>query len=171
MKLKPVLLCLACATLLCACGGNTSSSESSSSSEISSEAQPKYLPFVEKGKIRIDTFDLNVQFSYGNAAIAEAVNTFDFNANAKFTVNKNDTADKNYNFIVIGEGPDRHTNEFKWSIQGDCLTEIVELISGTKDSQGIDRFYVAISEGQPKWTKNLNAELDELITRAMPKAE
>lgn len=125
---------------------------------------PAYLDFVEKGKIRIDLFNVDVQFSFGNASLPEAVNTTDLKTESKLTVNENTTEDKTYNFIFCAEKEGRFT--FKYAApNGSELTTFVELGSIKKffDDFDSERGYMAISVGEAKWTKGLNQKLDAYI--------
>lgn len=163
---KPLVMLVACAALLSACGGSTPSTSSAASSEPGSSSEPAftptYLSFVEEGKFRIDLFNVDVNFSYGNTALAQPVNTVNLDANSNVTVNKNSEIEKYY-VILFAESKTGHTVKYL-TPEGSQLTEFLELGSFKnffKNYYEGGRGYLAISTGEKaQWTKGLNAKFD-----------
>ena len=167
MKLKVLPLLLISTAFLVGCGNKQQSSSAAPAPSSSSTPvfAPTYLTFIEKGKMRVDIFGADVSFSYGNAALPEAVNTVDLRNPAYLTANANSTEDKKYNFLFFAEGPSGHT--FKQTVaDGDDLTTVLELssVKGFFEKYDSERGYIAISVGAtPQWTKGLNEKLDAYI--------
>ena len=167
MKIKLIALLAASMSFLVGCGNNGGNTSTEPAPTTSTPATPiEFLSFVEKGKIRIDTFDVDVQFSFGNAALANPVNTTDLKADGALSVNGDSTAEKSYNFIYFAEKEGRHTFRYL-SPKGNELTTFVELNSVKNFFKDYDseRGYVAISVGAtPTWTKGLSAKMDAYIS-------
>lgn len=165
MKFKPFTLLVMAAGLLVSCNSNepaTSSTTSQAPETSSTPSGPTYLTFVNEGKLRIDLFNVDVNFSYGNTALSEAVNTVDLAANSFITVNKNSETEKYY-VILFAESATRHSVKYL-TPSGPDLMEFVELASFKnyfKDYVGNGRGYLAISTGESaQWTKGLNEKFD-----------
>ena len=165
MKAKLLILLAASMTFISGCSNADRSTSNAPAPTSSATFTPTYLDFVEKGKIRIDLFNVDVQFSFGNASLPEAVNTTDLKTESKLTVNENTTEDESYHFIFCAEKEGRFT--FKYAApNGSELTTFVELGSIKKffDDFDSERGYMAISVGEAKWTKGLNQKLDAYIS-------
>ena len=162
---KPLIMLVACAALLSACGSSTPSTSSSSSEPGSSSEPaftPTYLSFVDEGKLRIDLFNVDVNFSYGDTALSQAVNTVNLDANSNVSVNKNSEIEKYY-VILFAESKTGHTVKYL-TPEGSKLTEFIELGSFKnffKNYYEGGRGYLAISTGEKaQWTKGLNEKFD-----------
>ena len=162
MKFKPLTLLVASAGLLVACGSGSETSTSQAQESSSTQFVPTYLTFVNEGKLRIDLFDVDVNFSYGNTALSQSVNTVDFDANSFVTVNQNSQTEKYY-VILFAESSTRHTIKYL-TPDGRELMEFVQMASFKnfyKDFVNGGRGYLAISTGESaKWAKGLNEKFD-----------
>ena len=166
MKIKALALLMISAAFLMGCvkQQNQPTSSGTDQSSQTSEFQPEYLTFVDKGNIRIDIFDVDIQFSFGNEALTQAVNVTTLKSGSHISVNKNSEIE-NYYFILFAEKDGRHTIKYL-TPGGDELTEFVELNSFKNFFNDFDseRGYMAISTGaKAQWTKGLNAKLDAEI--------
>jgi len=164
---KPLLMLFASTSMLVSCnqgGSNPSSSEPSSSQSSSSEAAPRYLDFIEQGKLRVDLFNVDVQVSFGNSSLSQATNTVDLVSSNNFSVNQNSTL--NYYIIMFAEKVDGSTEAHAvqyYTPEGEHLVEFFELgrESSFFQNYNLQRGYVAISTGtEAQWTKGLNAAFD-----------
>jgi len=171
MKFKPLALLVACGALLVSCGTTEPSSAASSkaSSTTSAEFKPQYLDFVEKGKLRIDLFDVDVNFSYGNDALSKSVNTVTI-AKDSFAVPNKDS-ELVYRIVMFAESETGYSPKVLSRAEG-SLEEFFSLGSITKffnNYVGEGRGYAAISTGDAyQWSKGLNAKLDAEITSCIP---
>lgn len=169
MKFKKILLTLGAvfAFSLAACNNNASDSGKTdptpSGGGSQTETDPTYLGFVGKDKIRFDIMDEELvgKFSYGNAVLDASNNKKDIAYSSSTKLAKRDgiTAES-VNFIVVidKEGqdsvayhPEMVTNQLE-----EFLSDVIVLSGGR-------RVYVAISKGEIKWTKGLNADMDAKI--------
>jgi hypothetical protein len=183
MKFKKILLTLGlvCAFSLAACnktdtgtqqqGGSNSgagSSDSGSGSGSGSQTQSiDYLSFVGKNQIRIDVLDTNIgaNFNYGIDAIS-TTKTMNINSNSELGFSGTITADS-VNFVFVVESGTESEFSCLVSVHGGLDNDYVETFlsrASIKNSyKNAYKVYIAISTGEVKWTKNLNAQLDTKI--------
>ena len=165
MKFKVLPLIIICTTFLAGCGKKQQTSSVPDSTPTSQTSAISYLTFLEKGKMRIDLFDVDVQFSYGGTALSEAVNLLDIHNTSYLSVAANSSEDKKFNFIFFAEAESGHS--FKgFTSDGDDLTTVLELnsVKSFFDKFDSERGYIAISTGTtPQWTKGLNEKMDTYI--------
>ena len=127
----------------------------------------EYLDFMSgENALRVDLFAIpeGLQFSYGNSALAQSVNTLTFNASTKVTVNKNLESTDLLNLILIKDKKDgsKYSVDVNLAIEGNQLQEFLALDGNALTE--CDRVYIAISYGtDAQWTKNLNTKLDQKI--------
>ena len=172
MKLNKTLPLMMATLLLASCGGNSSAASSYSTglSVPEQSSQPasvfEWLTFLGDNKVRFDFFNIEegIQFSYGNSALPNGVNhVVAISDSAHITVNKNTAEDKSANAIFIAERSDG-TKALHKANTGIDSTQLVEFFDLVKDALvGYTRAYVAISFGQPQWTKGLNDKMDITI--------
>ena len=170
MKTKILTLLIFSASLLGGCGQGNNSSTPTPTSSTPGEFTPEYLSFIDKGNIRIDLFSVDAQFSYGNAALAEAVNTQPLKAESKISVSAATSSETKYHFIFFAEKSTRFTSRYL-STSGDDLVNFFNLESVKKffDDFDSERGYVAISTGtEALWTKGLNASFDRSVEGMIP---
>ena len=172
MKLNKTLPLMMATLLLASCGGNSSAASSNPTglSVPAESSQPasvfEWLTFLGDKTVRFDFFNIEagVQFSYGNSALPNTVNNvITISDSANITVNKNTAEDKNGTAIFIAERSDG-TKALHKANTGIDTTHLVEFFDIVKDELvGYTRAYVAISFGQPQWTKGLNDKMDITI--------
>lgn len=171
MKKRLFSVLLLSASILCACGPKDPDPDPDPPSppEPPTPTQPKYLTFVDAGKIRIDIFDLDVVISYGGTALQNGVNVLDISDDKVFTVNMNTDDEKEYNFIAIAEqaSGDHYLTKVNAGVEGGHLTDFFEL--NGNQFKTFNRGYYAISMGStPNWTKGLNNAMDLAIQSFIP---
>lgn len=127
----------------------------------------EYLDFMSgENALRVDLFAIpeGLQFSYGNSALAQGVNTLTFNTSTKVTANKNLESTDLLNLILIKDKKDgsKYSVDVNLAIEGNQLQEFLALDGNALTE--CDRVYIAISYGaDAQWTKNLNTKLDQKI--------
>lgn len=159
-------LFLISAAMLASCGGAPSSGLSTPS-EASQAGEHLYLDWVANNKIVIDLFDAgSASFAYGNAALSQASNTLDLNANSKLTCSTALEAGQLVNFVYVTEATEGTGFKAGAALYSGIIgTELSNFLDGNDDLSGKVRAYVAISFGsEVKWTKGKNAAMDAKIT-------
>lgn len=127
----------------------------------------EYLDFMSgENALRVDLFAIpeGLQFSYGNSALAQSVNTLTFNYSTKVTVNKNLESTDLLNLILVKDKKDgsKYSVDVNLAIEGNQLQEFLALDGNALTE--CDRVYITISYGtDAQWTKNLNTKLDQKI--------
>ena len=168
LKLLPIILA---SFMLGACGGNEPAPSSSSGHPTGlSTSEPvkwTYLDFLDNKQVRFEIYDLNseLQISYGNFALSNAISTSALNDASRMTINKSLTEGDNFHMIIVTEkaGTDAKAQVLK---NIDC-TQLVEFFNETSgdDLVGADRAYVTFTMGEKaKWKTGLNADLDVKLT-------
>ena len=168
MKFKIIPLFLATMALT-ACGPKQEQTPSGDSQPNTPAVVDRweYLDFMSgENALRVDLFAIpeGLQFSYGDSALAQSVNTLTFNASTKVTVNKNLESTDLFNLILIKDKKDgsKYSADVNLAIEGNHLQEFLAL-----DGNALidcERVYIAISYGaDAQWTKNLNTKLDQKI--------
>ena len=120
------------------------------------------LTFVGNEKIRVDVMDenLGVRFSYGNEAITNKTDMA-LNTNSGLSISGTATVET-LNFVIVTVNTTKTSVVVAAGIEKEYFTEYVSTTLPTYLT-GAKKVYVAISTGDVKWTKNLNAELDTSI--------
>ena len=166
MKFKTIPLFLA-AMALTACGQKQEPTPPVDPEPTPAVDRWEYLDFMSgENALRVDLFAIpeGLQFSYGNSALAQSVNTLTFNASTKVTVNKNLENDDLLNLILIKDKKDgsKYSVDVNLAIEGNQLQDFLALDGNALTE--CDRVYIAISYGaDAQWTKNLNTKLDQKI--------
>ena len=164
MKIKSLALILASAALLASCGGESSSQPAGASSDPASQdvsIDKPQLDFIEKGQVYFDVHDIDVKFSYGNAALVKGANKLALNDNAYLSVEG--TSQQVYNFIIVFESSTGEGHSIGLAIEGDSLADYLSLKQ--PELVGKERAFVAISMGKPaQWTHGLSEKLDDNLT-------
>ncbi|MBR6071202.1 MAG: hypothetical protein IKP77_00035 [Acholeplasmatales bacterium] len=173
MKFKKLLFILGAALTfsLASCGSNATSETSLTTTTTTTQSteqitQVDYLSFVGQNKIRVDILDnVGANFNYGNAAVV-STNQMDINSNSYLAFSGTITADS-VNFIFIVESGNSNNFQSTFSVHGGIDNEYVETFLSRASLKSLFnnayKVYIAISTGEVKWTKNLNAQLDAKI--------
>ena len=164
MKLKTPLFAIASLMLLASCGEQQSGSVPPASQAESSIAQPTYIDFVAMGKIYFDVPEaLDVKISYGSTEV-KAAQTADIGANLAFSYTGESTSTHSF-VVVTSDGEGNELVAVNKAIVADKLGEYLSsVLTGVVSTS--KKAYVAFATGDAvKWTRGLNARLDEAIGR------
>ena len=147
-------------------GSTVAPTATTSATTAESGSSMHYLTFLQDSKLRVDILDnVGCTFKYGGQALTSG-QVVALNSTAKFT--KEGTATpETLDFIIVTETgtPEHFTSSVSPSlgILVESLDQWLDEVLSA-DLQGVNKMYVAISiGGNHKWTKNLNAELDDKL--------
>ncbi len=178
MKFKKVKILLSVLAftplcLLAACGNNDSNpttTEPTTPVQTTSnqgDEDSNVLEFLNKGQIRVELYDMDVNVSYGNQALDQTVNTTTLVANAGITFSRNTTENDVYCTVVVAEKVGvGQTNALLTKVygqtEGSSLTEFQGILSS--EFKDYDRVFISIAKGTEfKWTKTLSTKLNDKI--------
>ena len=139
--------------------GGSSEGSSGGSSGGSSQVATQYLTFITNGKVRVDILDENLgcTFNYGNEAVVSG-REMTYAAANKLAHNGTITVEK-LNFIIIIEDETGTAFGVSQGIEKDSIEEFL----ANRTYNNAKKIYIAISTGDLKWTKGLNADMDAKI--------
>ena len=165
MKIKTPLFAIASLMLLASCGEQHQSGFVPPASQAeSSIAQPTYIDFVAMGKIYFDVPEaLDVKISYGSTEVKTA-QTADLGADTAFSFTGETTSTHTF-VVVTSDGQGNELLAVNKAIEADQLGEYLSrVLTGVVSTA--KKAYVAFATGDAvKWTRGLNARLDEAIGR------